>query len=80
MIFSVPSVSSVAQEMSLVAGRLAALAGAPEAGTLLREAAAGSAALYGPLHPWTLLREAAAAIAIDDREALRVTVTVPVWR
>ncbi|WP_199043357.1 NB-ARC domain-containing protein [Glycomyces salinus] len=61
------------------AGRLAALARAPEAGALLRDVADASAALYGPLHPWTLLREAAAAIAADDPEALRAVATAPVW-
>ncbi|MFC3994104.1 P-loop NTPase family protein [Actinoplanes siamensis] len=61
-------------------GRLAALAGAADAGVLLREAADSSAALYGPDHPWTLARAAAAAIADDDPETLRTVVTAPIWR
>ncbi|RAO20858.1 hypothetical protein GUI43_00298 [Micromonospora noduli] len=61
-------------------GRLAALAGAIDAGVLLREAADSSAALYGPDHPWTLSRAAAAAVADDDPEALRAVVTTPIWR
>jgi tetratricopeptide (TPR) repeat protein len=61
------------------AGRFAALAGAADAPTLLRDAARGSAVLYGPHHPWTRLREANAAVAAEDLDALREVAVVPCW-